>query len=344
MNQSKQILLELDARFVFRMDASPATGVGHAMRSTALAETLSDLGFKTIFVGKTSQISWLENRIDAITGSSRVSSECNIHFHNKRDILVIDSYDVDPKSGFINGDNWISTAAFVDGSSPKYMVDTYIHPGPNYGWKLPSGAKGALVLSGVEYIPIRKSIENLNPRRERNSGKTVITVVAGGTDPTNFIIALIPNLASIEMEFEVRLFTSQKEIKIPDSRFSIYSSQNELEDSLQNSDVVITTGGTTAWEICSLGIPMGIAQAVDNQKQNFDFFTSNNLAVGVGTYSLSLKKWDFFMQNIHTLVTSINSNKKLVENQLLLPIRGGSKRIASELIQSIAHKIDCENY
>jgi len=313
------------------------------MRSAALAETFSELGFETVFVGETSQISWLEKRIDAITGASRVSSESNFQSRNKRDILVIDSYEVDPKSEFLNSESWISTAAFVDASTPKYIVDTYIHPGPNYGWKLPSDAKGALVLSGVEYIPIRKSIENLNLRRERNFGKRVITVVAGGTDPTKFISAIIPNLASIKMEYEVRVFTSQKELGILDSRFSMYSSHNELEDSLHDSDVVITTGGTTAWEICSLGIPMGIARAVDNQEQNFDYFTTNNLAIGVGTYSLPLKEWNFEMENMHTLVTSLNANKKLVENQLLLPIRGGSKRIASELIQSIVHKLDREN-
>lgn len=306
------------------------------MRCVALAEVLDQLGFSTIFVGTTSQIGWLEKRIDAIPGADRVSSEREFIIQKGRDVLLLDSYGINPNSEFICNDNWIAKAAFVDNSTPAYLADIYIHPGPNFGWKVPLGASESYVLLGTDYIPIRKSISELQYKYPASSPKNVVTVIAGGTDPTNFIEEIIPVLSALQVDFEAHIFTSSESLSLPDSRFIKHSPNTNLETSLVNSNIVITTGGTTSWEIASLGIPMGIGEAVENQRPNYLFFTENKLAIGIGSYSDNLKSWKFDGFKVEELISTRKSHMQMIQNQLAIQIRNGSKNIAFELIEQIA--------
>lgn len=335
MKPSKQILLELDARFVFRVDASPAIGVGHVMRCVAIAESVADLGFETVFVGTTSQIGWVEDQIDSVSGVTRATSELDFTISEGRDVLIIDSYEIEPESKFINDTRWLAKAAIVDSSTPDYIVDIYIHPGPNFGWKLPEAAADAKVLIGTQYVPIRKSISELKRQQFKSGNQRVITIVAGGTDPTNFIEEFVPLLESTTIDFDGRIFTSNKKLIMKDSRFSQHLPDSNLEASFLESDIVFTTGGTTAWEVASLGIPMGIAQAVENQYQNYKYFSENNLAIGIGSYSKLAQEWNFNRESIFSLILSEKANLEMVENQLSLSISHGSQRIISDLIRQI---------
>lgn len=344
MNPSAQILLELDARFVFRVDASPEIGVGHVMRCVAVAEILDELGFPTIFIGTTSSIDWLERKIDAIPGASRVTSEKALTIRTGKDILFLDSYDIKPNSEFIRNAKWFSKVAFVDNSTPNYLADIYIHPGPNFGWRLPLGISESSILQGTKYIPIRKTISELNYEYPSTLGKNIVTVVAGGTDPTNFIDEIIPLLSSLNEDFDARIFTSNENLLITDSRFSRLSPRTNLEASLVDSNLVLTTGGTTSWEVASLGIPMGIAEAVENQKPNYLFFTENNLAIGIGSYSNTLKRWEFNRDKVIDLFSSKRNHSEMIQNQLALQIRKGSINIASDLINELVRILRKKNY
>ena len=305
------------------------------MRCVAVAEVLDHMGFSTTFVGATSQIGWLEKRIDAIPKADRVASEKEFIIRKAKDILLIDSYYVDPNSDFICNSNWSARIAFVDNSTPAYLADIYIHPGPNFGWRQPLKASEACVLEGTNYVPIRKSISELDYEYPSSIRKNVLTVVAGGTDPTNFIEGIITVLSELQDDFEARVFTASDKLSVADSRFIRISPETNLESSLVDSNIVITTGGTTSWEIASLGIPMGIAEAVENQKPNYLFFTENNLAIGIGSYSSSLKVWKFDRDELKELVSTKKLHSQMIENQLALQIKKGSENIASDLIKEL---------
>ncbi len=305
------------------------------MRCVAVAEVLDQLGFSTTFVGATSGIGWLEKRIDAIPKADRVSSEKEFTIRKGKDILLLDSYELNPNSEFFCDTSWFARAAFVDSSTPTYLADIYIHPGPNFGWRLPQEASEACVLQGNNYIPIRKSISELNYEYQSTLPKNVVTVVAGGTDPTNFIGGIIPVLSALHEDFEAHVFTSSENLSITDSRFVKHSLNEDLETSLVDSNIVITTGGTTSWEIACLGIPMGIAEAVENQKPNYLFFTENNLAIGIGSYSNNLKRWKFDSDKVKELLSTRNLQSQMIQNQLALQIRKGSENIASDLIKEL---------
>jgi len=301
----------------------------------AIAELLDQLGFSTYFVGVTGNIGWLEKKIAAIPKANRVTLEQEFNIRNGKDILILDSYEINPSSEFIRSASWLSKMAIVDNSTPTYLVDIYIHPGPNFGWRPPVEKSNSPILQGVKYIPIRKTISELNYTYPSSVLKNVVTVVAGGTDPTNFVDEITQELSLLEVEFEARVFTSNENLSIPDARFSIHSPQTNIESSLIDSNIVITTGGTTSWEIASLGIPMGIAQAVQNQKPNYSYFTEHNLAIGIGTYSTGEKRWEFHKEKISELLTSKKNHPQMIQNQLALQISKGSENIVSDSLDEL---------
>jgi spore coat polysaccharide biosynthesis predicted glycosyltransferase SpsG len=46
---------------------------------------------------------------------------------------------------------------------------------------------------------------------------------------------------------------------------------------------VISTAGVSSYELCCLGLPLGLVEAVDNQRDNYRALTSADAATGLGT-------------------------------------------------------------
>jgi spore coat polysaccharide biosynthesis predicted glycosyltransferase SpsG len=335
MKPSEQILLESGARFVFRMDASPAIGVGHAIRCVAIAEEVESLGFSSIFVGETSSIGWLEELIDSIPRTTRIKSEELFEIENDCDILVLDSYHLEPNSYFIEKLPWKATVAIVDNSTPSYLVDIYIHPGENFGWQMPKIQWRSTLLEGLSYVPIRKSITSIQHEVRENAEIKIMTIVGGGTDPTKFIENITPVLEDLQIDFEARIFTSNRKISSSDSRIKILSPEDKIELHFSESDIVLTTAGTSAWEVASMGIPMGIAQAVENQNPNYKFFTSKGLALGIGLYENC--RWSFSIENLKMLLTSTDKLKSIAREQNSVSLKDGSSRIVHDLADAVVH-------
>jgi spore coat polysaccharide biosynthesis predicted glycosyltransferase SpsG len=320
------------------MDATPNIGVGHAIRCLALAEELETLGFDSIFVGKTSSIGWLEDQIDSIPRTLRLTSEDLFEIKDACDILVIDSYHVDPNSKFIKNLPWKTKSAIVDSSTPNYLVDVYIHPGKIDGWQLPPSCKNKTVLEGISYVPIRRAVRSINHSIRSNIDKKVLTVVGGGTDPTKFIESIIPALQSLNLDFEARIFTSNTTLVSDDPRIRFFSPEDKIERHFSESDIVLTTAGISAWDVASMGIPMGIAKAVENQKSNFEFFTSQGLAIGIGHHDSH--KWYFSIENLTTLLTSEAVLKSIAREQISLSLKSGASRIVHQLIDKIFSQVN----
>ena len=322
------------------MDASPKIGVGHALRCVAIAEKLQESGFQSVFVGNTASIEWVDILINSIPEVQRFNFEDEFIIQEHYDILVIDSYSLASNSPFINSLPWKMTAAIVDESSPDYLVDVYIHPGPNYGWKLPKNAKPVNVLQGIDYVPIRKSITSIQPREEISSSNNVATIVGGGTDPNRFVESLIPEIEQITNDFEVRVFTSRQNLTSKNSNIHFYAPSSGVEKSFSESNLVISTAGTTVWEVASIGIPLGIAKAVENQRTNFEYFTSSGFAIEVGQFNGS--RWKFEKEKLELLFDSPNYRKKISDKQKSLIGKNGLENLCHGLLNAAVTKLNLE--
>ena len=192
-------------RYVLRADASKSIGSGHVMRSSAIAEELISRGEEVIFVGRISDLPWVEERIAAF-GFSQIYSQAESFISNSAtDVLLLDSYEIEVDDQFIDLKKWLHVVALVDEQTPIYFCTLRIHPGLSPSWFVNSSIP---VLAGPKFIPLRASLSRNSSIARRESEILKVVVVAGGSDPYNVVLEISKILAELNEKFEAYLFTN----------------------------------------------------------------------------------------------------------------------------------------
>jgi spore coat polysaccharide biosynthesis predicted glycosyltransferase SpsG len=101
-------------RIVFRADASKDIGSGHVMRSSAIAEEAIRRGITCIFVGKISELAWVDDRIKNLGFAEVHEYPKEFSPELNRDILVIDSYKIHPDDEFVQEQSWNKVVSIFD--------------------------------------------------------------------------------------------------------------------------------------------------------------------------------------------------------------------------------------
>jgi spore coat polysaccharide biosynthesis predicted glycosyltransferase SpsG len=313
--------------YVLRADASRSIGAGHVMRSSSIAEELINRGEDVVFVGHISELPWVKDRIEFL-GFKYIYDYFQDYIPQPQsDVLIIDSYDIPVDHSFIAPENWLRTVAIVDELTPNYSCSLRIHPGLDSNW---IGNSNIPILSGPKYIPFRSSIaENLYlPNTNRETLR--IAVVAGGSDPHKLVNEIARLLVTFNEEFEVILFSNDAHELTLDSRFRYVQLSQDLDKQTQNADLILTTASTSSLEFLARGFSVGIACAVDNQKQNFRVLDELGVAAPFGHYN-SEKKWDLDREKIYALITSIELRENLRINARGLIDFEGARRLADAI-------------
>lgn len=318
-------------RFVIRADASAKIGAGHVMRCGAIAEELIDRGQKVVFVGEIQGLPWVRERVSALGFSDIYAEPEKFHSDSKSDVLILDSYEIDPGDSFISPVNWLGVVAIVDDATPQVRADLYIHPGSGTTWLPPSSEKEVRFLSGIEYIPIRKSIRTSSTSRESASNaEPRILVIGGGSDIFDFCAAIGSALHILKEQFSATFFVDPSTILPIDPRFTSVAIGAKLEDFLDGTDLVFTTAGTSSWELLSRGLAIGLACAVDNQFANYHYQTQKHLVLGIGLRDDN-DQWELDQMAIHKLIADSEIRGELSKKARHVVDGKGCARIADEI-------------
>ena len=316
--------------FIFRADASVVDGVGHVVRCAAVAEALQDLGFESILVGEINGIPWLDESLSS-GPFVRIESVDQVNRPHQEDVLIIDSYKLDSDSEFLNQKKWKLVVAFVDRSTPKYHADIYINLSAHPDWVASEQDQKSEIVGGLRYIPVRKIHQRISESLGIDGGLS-ISVTGGGSDPRNFVQEIGKILSSINGDFTAKLFTSES---IPlDKRLSRVDIGPELSKVLDESHLVFTAAGSTVWEILSRRVPMGIACAVSNQRENYEFLDKSNLAQGIGSYEDGIG-WNLDKKKIIDLIKKSEIRGNLVIEMSKANIAGGALNIARKIVEKV---------
>ena len=319
-------------RFVFRADAYANSGVGHVMRTSALAEELIANNCEVVFIGNSSEIPWVQEYISTL-GFYQILDKSDLFTPNpKNDVLILDSYTLLPSDTFIAPNKWFKIVAFVDDTSPPYLADMYINAALESKWTPPEISKRMQILEGIEYIQIRKSLRQINIK---NDVKTKlgprILVVGGGSDPFNFVGELYEILASLSLEFHATLITSHSIPNINNDKFSLILAGGGLLELLEETDLIFSTSGTSSWEFIYLGIPLGIASAIENQNVNYKCQTEAGIATGIGFRAVNTG-WILDKKAISDLILHPYSRK----NEQSVVDGYGALRLYTKIIEMLA--------
>lgn len=314
-------------RYVLRADASQSIGVGHVMRSSAIAEELISRGEEVVFVGQISNLPWVVERIATLGFTHIYDNPSDFISNPESDVLLLDSYEILESDDFINQENWFHIVAIVDQVTPDYHCSLRIHPGLDSNWV---GNSKVPILAGPKYIPFRSSLSKNMYVESQKQHALKIAVVAGGSDPYGLVHKIAKILVTFPEQFEANLFSDSILDSTLDSRFRCFSLGQHLDNLTKDVDLVLTTASTSSLEFLARGLCIGIVCAIDNQEQYYKSLGELGVAAQLGFRNMN-NTWEIDNEKIHSLVKSNKLRRNLMAKAKDLIAFDGSSRIVDAI-------------
>lgn len=219
-----------------------------------------------------------------------------------RKFVVIDDF----KRRFYNN------AVIIDWTANVEKTNKHIH---NVG-------NGNTLLLGLKYSILRKAFLSKSSYNCSPIQKILITM--GGTDIRCLTLPLLEYLILYFPELEFRVITTpnfnefKKNIDHKNIFFLEKLDDYEMKEAMESSNLVITAGGQTLYELASIGVPTIAIQVVDNQYEDLeglfslgflvDFFQWNDIELFE-----KIKNKIFFLMTMFTTGEFIN---KTIKNEI----------------------------
>lgn len=278
-----------------RADASAAIGSGHIMRCLALAQAWQERGGNVTFLSHC-QNKVLRQRLTKEgyefvfvershpdPADLKQVIECSRKVLNGSDKLwfVVDGYHFDPDYQKSIRELGYKLVVIDDYNHlPAYHADILLNQ--NIGaeqFPYRCGSK-TVKLFGPQYALLRTEfLAWRNSARKKSGGQIRIMVTLGGSDPDNITLKVLkalchmslsgyiadviagptnPNIKKLSLEIQHIQKSSVNTIKLH---------QNiNMPEIMAVTDVAISAGGSTCWELCFFGIPSLLIIAAENQQ------------------------------------------------------------------------------
>ena len=306
-------------RVLLRCDGGGPLGVGHVMRSLALAEAAVAAGHDVVVAGHF-EGSFVQGQLAAapveVVQVAAPVVDCeprpliDLAGRVRPDLLHVDSYEASGRPGAPGALGAHSGVGAVlsdvvlsnmeDGTFGRRPADVVVDP--TFGAELsPRPDDGSTwLLRGSRYTPIRQRVVDARRRGEIGSAVAAVRtevgevarsvlVVMGGTDPVGLAPAAVELLARTGLALEVTAIAVGENAERVRAAargsglsLNILAPVDDLAAMMSGQDLVISAAGTSVWELCCLGVPMAVVWAVDNQRVGYDRVVAAGAAVGLG--------------------------------------------------------------
>ena len=279
-------------KILFRTDAGPQIGAGHAMRCCALAQACRDRHAEVIFAmaetlpAITARLS--EEGIEAVAMSAPpgsledATSTAELARGRDCECVVVDGYVFGAAFQQALKDAGL-TVLFVDdnGHTSRYKADYVLNQNLHATPALyPSRAEGTALLLGPHYALLRREFSGWRgwhrtiPKLARK-----ILVTLGGSDPGNATLRTIHALDSLKKsqpdltgDLEVRILVTSGhshlrtlEPEAAKGGFQLLINVADVAAQMAQADLAVSAAGSTCYEMAQLGLPACLLVTADNQ-------------------------------------------------------------------------------
>ena len=289
-------------RVLLLCDGGGAMGVGHVIRTLALAEAAVAAGHDVVVAGHF-EGSFVQGQLAAapvevvelgapLADHDRDQNRATVNglvSGQRPDVLHVDSYEASDVGGPASV---VVLSNMEDGTFGLRPATVVIDPtvGAELVERPDDGS--TLLLRGSRYAPMRQRV--LDARRRgaamatADSARSVL-VVMGGTDPVALAPAAVGLLASTGLALEVKAIAVGENAERVRAAalgsalsLTVLAPVDDLASAMAVQDLVISAAGTSVWELCCIGVPMALIRAVDNQRDGYDRAVAAGAAAGLG--------------------------------------------------------------
>ena len=317
-------------KVVIRVDFFENIGGGHFMRMIALSQKLKCDGFEVFFVvicsNKNLVESFLKNKFNVFFQEEMEhynwETDLNnlINFANKINpsFIVLDGYKFSYEYEIGIKSAGYKLMKVDDMPRQKCCADILLNQNYGSNYFNHDTSDNTLILSGLKYLLIRDEFTVLDLTNKiklnKKKAKLLITLSAGSKITDNINLLLLSALVAMKNTFEtVTLIVGKmgcitKELlefeSKSDFKLNIYQNINNIAYEMYNSNIAITAGGSTMWELMYTQTPF---ITISLNKYQFDYTTfleKERLCINLGMYSeLTIEK----IQN--KILTLINDDE-----------------------------------
>lgn len=276
-------------RCLIRADAGEATGTGHVMRCLTIAEELKARGHEVALRGSFGMIPWLLARI-AEVGVETQAEDFGCLSTDERDydgidVMIVDSY-VLPSGDITRVNRSVPTLAVVDGDARGIDAAAYLDQNLGATGEGLSARQRTRLLAGARYALVRREIRDLHrPAPRPIADPKRICAFMGGSDPTGAMVVVARALAALPDGFQIDLVVTDRwrsaVTAAAGEHVRLHHPTPRLPDLLARADVVISATGTSAWDLCTMGVPTIFTTVVENQRAGYEALLQRGLALGV---------------------------------------------------------------
>ncbi|MGC4749702.1 PseG/SpsG family protein [Micromonospora sp. DT201] len=308
-------------RVGLRCDAGPQRGVGHLVRCLALAEEFLARGAHVAVFGTVERLPWataeLASRgIPLHPGPDSPAELVEAAHRHELDVVVLDSYELDPAGAGALRAAGVFTLAVIDGDSRGQVADLYLDQ--NFGAELPELPSAAelpelpsaaelpelpsaaelpelpgRLLAGSGYALLRDSVITARPAvppPATTVSRPRVLAFFGGTDAVGAAPVLTRVLVATGHPMDLTVIVGRPEIEaevedVTPGRGQIIRPippTSALPKLITEADLVVSAAGTSTWELCCLGAPAALVCVVDNQRESYGRVVQHGLAAGLG--------------------------------------------------------------
>ncbi|WP_018253322.1 PseG/SpsG family protein [Salinispora mooreana] len=281
-------------RVGLRCDAGPLRGVGHLIRCLALGEELLARNAHVELLGNVADVGWAARQlgdqgIPRYPGPDTPSELVAVAREHQLDVLVLDSYELDPACAGVLRAAGIRTLAVVDGDTRGQDADLYLDQNLGAG----RIAASHRLLAGTDYTLLRREILDRRPAAPRPPTPTArprVLAFFGGTDAFGAATPLTRLLLATGQPLDLTVVVARESIgtelamlrRGPQQTVRTVPPTDTLPDLIAMADLVVSAAGTSTWELCCLGAPSALVCVVDNQRDSYHRVIREGIAAGLG--------------------------------------------------------------
>jgi UDP-2,4-diacetamido-2,4,6-trideoxy-beta-L-altropyranose hydrolase len=339
---------------IIRADASAEIGLGHVMRCAALAQAWQSAGGRSIFA-LASGAQELESRfrswgsevalVHAKPGSADDAAQtlqiCQGH---SADWLVLDGYDFSEsyRTGLQGGVRLL----FVDdhGGCPTPTCDIVLNANPQASAAMYEGQGGRTrLLLGSRYALLRQ--EFLAWRAGTTEIPEIsrrILVTFGGGDPDNVTLKVMQALQEIrETRLEVTIVLGAvnphlESINMMAGQLShtvrVLSDVANMPHLFSQSDLAVTAGGGTCYELAFMQVPMFLIIIAENQERTVQALCDARAALSQGWFN-SLDRQSLAV-SLLSMICDQRLRRELRESASRLVDGRGAQRVVEAMYET----------
>ena len=298
------MMLSPDRRLLIRTDGGPTMGMGHVMRSIALAQAWRDLG-GTVTLATALPLDGFRSRIAregltsialAVEPGSRQDAEATVAVARSggAGYVAMDGYSFGPDFQRTVSQAGVATACMDDyGHLDEYHVDMIVNQNLDSTDALYKRRPDTTrLLLGAEFAMLRSDFTK-HARRSRvaRTAGTRVLVTLGGADPQNVTSRIVQSLGDVPFDIEAaivigganpHLSTVVEAVAASDGCFRTFVDVPSLRRLMEWADVIVCGGGTTCWEAAFIGVPMIAIVLAENQTRIADALANHGAAINLG--------------------------------------------------------------